>query len=50
MVKFGSSDIKALLTYDLHLQGEEDVNFCKNIGLNGLKVIEEIANKKKKYC
>ena len=26
---------------------EEDVNFCKNIGLNGLKLIEEIANKKK---
>jgi methylthioribose-1-phosphate isomerase len=26
---------------------EEDVNFCKNIGLNGLKIIEAIANKKK---
>ena len=26
---------------------EEDVKFCKNIGLNGLKVIEEIYNKKK---
>ena len=26
---------------------EEDVNYCKNIGLNGLKLIEEIANKKK---
>ena len=26
---------------------EEDINFCKNIGLNGLKIIEEIANKKK---
>ena len=25
----------------------EDENFCKNIGLNGLKIIEEIANKKK---
>ena len=25
---------------------EEDVDFCKNIGLNGLKIIEEIANKK----
>jgi methylthioribose-1-phosphate isomerase len=25
---------------------EEDVSFCKNIGLNGLKIIEEIANKK----
>ena len=26
---------------------EEDVNFCKNIGINGLKIIEEISNKKK---
>ena len=26
---------------------EEDVRFCKNIGLNGLKIIEEIYNKKK---
>jgi len=26
---------------------EEDVNFCRNIGLNGLKIIEEIAKKKK---
>ena len=24
---------------------EEDVSFCKNIGLNGLKIIEEISNK-----
>ena len=26
---------------------EEDVSFCKNIGLNGLKIIEEIFAKKK---
>ena len=26
---------------------EEDVNFCKNIGLNGLKIIEAIYKKKK---
>jgi methylthioribose-1-phosphate isomerase len=26
---------------------EEDVNFCKSIGLNGLKIIEEISDKKK---
>jgi methylthioribose-1-phosphate isomerase len=26
---------------------EEDVSFCKNIGLNGLKIIEEISYKKK---
>ncbi len=28
---------------------EEDVEFCKKIGLNGLKIIEEIAGKKKRY-
>jgi|TARA_B110000240_G_scaffold147504_1_gene163079 methylthioribose-1-phosphate isomerase len=26
---------------------QEDIKFCKNIGLNGLKIIEEIYNKKK---
>ena len=26
---------------------EEDEKFCKNIGLNGLKIIEDISNKKK---
>ena len=26
---------------------EEDVGFCKNIGVNGLKIIEEISKKKK---
>ena len=26
---------------------EEDIKFCKNIGLHGLKIIEEIYNKKK---
>ena len=26
---------------------DEDVSFCKNIGYNGLKLIEEISNKKK---
>ena len=26
---------------------EEDVSFCKSIGLNGLKIIEEISRKKK---
>ena len=28
---------------------EEDNDFCKNIGLNGLKIVEEIYNKKEKY-
>ena len=26
---------------------DEDIKFCKNIGINGLKIIEEIYNKKK---
>ena len=26
---------------------DEDVKFCENIGLNGLKILEEIYNKKK---
>ena len=26
---------------------EEDIKFCENIGLNGLKIIEEIYNKKR---
>ena len=26
---------------------DEDIKFCENIGLNGLKIIEEIYNKKK---
>ena len=29
---------------------EEDVKFCENIGLNGLKIIEEIYKKKKDKC
>ena len=28
---------------------DEDEKFCENIGINGLKIIEEIYNKKKKY-
>ena len=28
---------------------EEDVKFCENIGINGLKIIEEIYNKKKRW-
>ena len=29
---------------------KEDIKFCENIGLNGLKIIEEIYNKKKRHC
>ena len=28
---------------------DEDEKFCENIGINGLKIIEEIYNKKKRY-
>ena len=28
---------------------DEDEKFCENIGVNGLKIIEKIYNKKKKY-
>ena len=27
---------------------DEDVKFCENIGINGLKIIEKIYNKKKR--
>ena len=40
VLKIALSEAKAIT--------EEDEKFCKNIGLNGLKIIEEIANKKKK--
>jgi methylthioribose-1-phosphate isomerase len=42
-----SNEILKIAIDEAKIIVEEDVNFCKNIGLNGLKVIEEIANKKK---
>jgi methylthioribose-1-phosphate isomerase len=39
MLKIALEEAKAI--------AEEDINFCKNIGTNGLKIIEDIANKKK---
>ena len=39
IVKIALEEAKAIV--------EEDEGFCKNIGLNGLKIIEEIFNKKK---
>ena len=39
ILKIATSEAKAIV--------EEDVSFCKNIGLNGLKIIEEIFDKKK---
>jgi methylthioribose-1-phosphate isomerase len=39
IVKIALEEAKAIV--------EEDESFCKNIGLNGLKIIEDIFNKKK---
>ena len=42
-----NKDILNIALEEAKAIAEEDVGFCKNIGLNGLKIIEEIANKKK---
>ena len=42
-----SSKILKLALEEAKTIVEEDVEFCKNIGLNGLKIIEDIANMKK---
>ena len=42
-----SKDILKTALNEANAIVEEDVNFCKNIGLNGLRIIEEIAKKKK---
>jgi methylthioribose-1-phosphate isomerase len=42
-----SSDILNIALNEAKKITEEDLIFCKNIGLNGLKIIEDIANKKK---
>ncbi|MDB2353570.1 S-methyl-5-thioribose-1-phosphate isomerase [Candidatus Pelagibacter bacterium] len=42
-----NKDILNIALEEAKVIAEEDVGFCKNIGLNGLKIIEEIANKKK---
>ena len=42
-------DIFKIALEEAKIITEEDVKFCKNIGLNGLKIIENIANKKKRY-
>jgi len=41
------NDILKIALNEAKIIVEEDVDFCKNIGLNGLKIIEEIAKKKK---
>ena len=40
-------EISNVLLEEAKIIIEEDVNFCKNIGINGLEIIEKIAAKKK---
>jgi len=50
MKKLSNVDINKLLKVALEEAKkicEEDIKFCENIGLNGLKIIEKIHNKKK---
>jgi len=42
-----NNEVSKIALEDAELICEEDVKFCENIGLNGLKIIEEIYNKKK---
>jgi len=42
-----NNEILKVALEEARLICEEDVKFCENIGLNGLKIIEEIYNKKK---
>ena len=42
-----NNDILSIALKEAKAIVEEDVSFCKNIGLNGLKIIEEISEKKK---
>jgi len=42
-----NNEVLKIALEEAKLVCEEDVKFCENIGLNGLKIIEEIYNKKK---
>ena len=44
-----NNDILNIVLKEAKAIVEEDINFCKSIGLNGLKIIEEISEKKKRY-
>ena len=41
------NDILRIALEEVKAIVEEDVSFCKNIGLNGLKIIKDLADKKK---
>ena len=42
-----NNEILKIAIEQVKLICEEDVKFCENIGLNGLKIIEQIYNKKR---
>ena len=42
-----NNEILKIATEEAKAIADEDIDFCKNIGLNGLKIIEKIAEKKK---
>jgi len=42
-----NNDILELALEEAKVIVDEDIDFCKNIGLNGLKIIEKISEKKK---
>ena len=44
---FNSNDILNIAIKEANDICEQDISFCKNIGLNGLKIIEDIYNNKK---
>jgi methylthioribose-1-phosphate isomerase len=47
LLDVNSDEILKLALEEAKTIVEEDVKFCKNIGMHGLKIIENIANKKK---
>jgi methylthioribose-1-phosphate isomerase len=47
LLSVNSNDILKIALEEAEAIVEEDVGFCKKIGLNGLKIIEEIHKKKK---
>jgi len=47
LLRVNSNEIFKIALEEAKVIAEEDVGFCENIGLNGLKIIEKIAEKKK---
>jgi len=47
LLKVNNNELLKIALKEAKAICEEDIKFCENIGLNGLKIIEEIYNKKK---